>query len=550
MKILRNSIMLLVFASCFCLFNEITGSAKKVVTTENGAKLQVYHDMEGDYGIGDIIEEREEIIIPETYDGVHNITEIDLSELSGEKKEKVKKIHLSKNIKDINEYGINDWDMASHNIYECLPNLSSITIDKENPYFYAENNMIITKKDHKLLAVAPHVSGILKINKNISEIQVNALINLPYVTGIEVDEANPKYMSKEGILYDKEGKQLICFPIAKPEKTVTLPEGLEYIEIQAAERLKFTEKIIMPSTLKKVGDIAFRSSSIKEVKLNEKLQVLGEGAFQRCELKKLKLPSGLRSMEIASIQVKKLIIPERVGEIYGYTDDGYYPIEEWCDCILADVLVIKSPTLSIKEEFSKSDWAGQKVYAYKGSLAYKEAKRMKKKGYDIRVRILKGKVYKTPKSTGKIDTSWYSQNKKKLYISTPAQLAGLSWLSQKKGYYFENKKIILKKDLNMKKYKNFQPIRKFYGTFNGNGKTIKNLRIYQLCKNVGLFSKGAPTVRNLTVKGKVVGGNYTGGIVGGDFAEAEIINCHFYGTVYGFGYTGKLFVDPKWTMDY
>jgi len=216
----------------------------------------------------------------------------------------------------------------------------------------------------------------------------------------------------------------------------------------------------------------------------------------------------------------------------------------------ASILIIHNPALDLMQIENYRDglnsiFEGKTVYAYKGSLPYKQMKRLaKKEKVKVKVKVLKGKVYKTPKHTGEIDTSWYDKREKTFYISTPAQLAGLSEITRRKGETFSEKTIILKKNLDMKKYKNFKPIGEFAGTFDGRGKTIKNLKIVRLDSEVGLFSQvTSGIIKNLKVKGSVIGGNCTGGIVGLTYGNDVVKNCSFRGKVKGYGYSGKLIGD-------
>lgn len=86
----------------------------------------------------------------------------------------------------------------------------------------------------------------------------------------------------------------------------------------------------------------------------------------------------------------------------------------------------------------------------------------------------------------------------------------------------------------------------FAGTFDGAGHTISG--VYLNCSandKVGFFDElaGTAVVKNLTVKGKIIGRDYVGGIAGSTAAGAVIENCKFSGTVIGaseYGYVGGI----------
>ena len=563
MKKLRKAVSVLI---CICMvfgsmppvaeaynFDENYTEEKKTIVTDNGTKLVLqkkvdYHTEEIAYKVLRIEDGKKDVYIPETVDGMYPITEIDLLEGFDHKTQnKVKHLHLSKNIQDINEESVDyDYYDEKTNIYFWLPNLSSITIDSENPWLRAQDGKVYRKKDNALLAVAPKVPGVIVIEKDVPEIIGNATISLEKATAFSVEKGNPAYQSKKGVLYSKDGKTLIRYPIAGKAKKFQVPKGVKYIGPQAFQYAKYLNNVHFSSSVREVGERAFAASSLKEIALNKKMRKLETDVFLGAKgLKSLKLPSGLREAEISYIPVKKLVIPARLGSVTidpGVDLDNYH--------LEADTLVIKNPALDIKrigDSYRQKYWADfledKTVYAYKGSLPYRQLKKYKKKyKAEFKLKALKGKVYKTPKFTGKVDTSWYSEDKTTFYISTPAQLAGMSQLSRKKDVFFNEKTIILTKNLDMKKYKNFYPIEFFMGTFDGNGKTIKNLRIYRLQENVGLFDRLEGSIKNLSVQGNVTGGNYTGGIAGYVFYNdnKRLINCSFKGKVFGYGYCGKL----------
>ncbi len=87
---------------------------------------------------------------------------------------------------------------------------------------------------------------------------------------------------------------------------------------------------------------------------------------------------------------------------------------------------------------------------------------------------------------------------------------------------------------------NWTPINSFYGILDGNGKEIRNLSV-NVTGSGGLFAAVTyNSVKNLTVKGSVTGGSYSGGITGALNGGADLINCTFIGDVTGVNRAGGL----------
>lgn len=141
------------------------------------------------------------------------------------------------------------------------------------------------------------------------------------------------------------------------------------------------------------------------------------------------------------------------------------------------------------------------------------------------------------------ETNWYDTNSDSYTISTAAQLAGLAKLVNE-GKTFSGKTITLGADIDLGG-KEWTPIgtvsNKFQGTFDGNRKTISNLKITRGLENIaqnnniGFFgvSTSSAKIQNFTLNNVNVSGNLNiAAVLGGSgFAEAKIDNVHVTGNV-------------------
>lgn len=101
---------------------------------------------------------------------------------------------------------------------------------------------------------------------------------------------------------------------------------------------------------------------------------------------------------------------------------------------------------------------------------------------------------------------------------------------------YQDKTVTLKADIDLGGLY-FSPISQngnimsFRGTFDGNGKTIKNLYIDKVSEleysyAYGLFGTTKGTIKNLTIDGAIVKSNTTAGVILGYSDGAEVENCH------------------------
>ncbi|MBQ9945694.1 MAG: leucine-rich repeat domain-containing protein [Clostridia bacterium] len=153
----------------------------------------------------------------------------------------------------------------------------------------------------------------LTIGKNVSKIGLWAMENNKKVSFIDVDDENEYFCDVDGVLYSKDMKTLIFYPLArgieemtdKNGKTVkgisyAIPEGVETVRTKAFYKCSELRSITLPTTLKRIEEKAFFRCSIDEIILPEGLTFIGKDAFTYCE--------GLTS----------IVIPESVKEIGEY----------------------------------------------------------------------------------------------------------------------------------------------------------------------------------------------------------------------------------------
>ncbi len=153
----------------------------------------------------------------------------------------------------------------------------------------------------------------LTIGKNVSKIGLWAMENNKKVSFIDVDDENEYFCDVDGVLYSKDMKTLIFYPLArgieemtdKNGKTVkgisyAIPEGVETVRTKAFYKCSELRSITLPTTVKRIEEKAFFRCSIDEIILPEGLTFIGKDAFTYCE--------GLTS----------IVIPESVKEIGEY----------------------------------------------------------------------------------------------------------------------------------------------------------------------------------------------------------------------------------------
>jgi hypothetical protein len=156
------------------------------------------------------------------------------------------------------------------------------------------------------------------------------------VNHIEVDEANPKYYSKDGCLIDKETDTLVwcysgnvipndisikkigpnAFMNREDLNNIVIPVGVEELEDGAFENCINLEKIIIPDSVINIGRNAFYNcKKLIKIKLPPSLTVINGFVFCGCSsLLTVHIPDSLTTIESGAFsgcdKLKEIELPE------------------------------------------------------------------------------------------------------------------------------------------------------------------------------------------------------------------------------------------------
>lgn len=91
----------------------------------------------------------------------------------------------------------------------------------------------------------------------VGTILAQGLARCPKLTSITVDEANQAFTAQDGVLYTKDMKELIQYPIGKADSAFTVPDGVERIRSNSFYTSKLTS-ISFPEGLRVIESQAFQ----------------------------------------------------------------------------------------------------------------------------------------------------------------------------------------------------------------------------------------------------------------------------------------------------
>ena len=169
-----------------------------------------------------------------------------------------------------------------------------------------------------------------------------------FLTAINVDEGNLNYKGVNGVLFTKDGKQLIWYPSYKNSESYTIPDGVETIGDYAFGGARLLASVTIPKSVTEIGSYAFRSCQklssvtfvegseltsighkafsenkvLSSITIPEGVTTIGERAFYNCEsLSSVTIPEGVTNIGketfLWCIALTNVTIPSSVTEI-GY----------------------------------------------------------------------------------------------------------------------------------------------------------------------------------------------------------------------------------------
>ncbi len=201
----------------------------------------------------------------------------------------------------------------------------------------------VTKISDFAIANLEYVTKV-SLGKNVKEIGVWAFSNNQHITEIAVNDENGFFCDVDGVLFTKDMKTLLFYPIAKDlvtEKnqdgneiqvsTYIIPDGVETIRSKAFYKCYPLKEIIIPDSVKRIEEKAFfRCDKLSGLKLPQTLEFIGKDAFSYCYgLTDLDIPSTIQQIDVYAFYncTNLLVINVDAKESDIKLGDKWYPTQ-------------------------------------------------------------------------------------------------------------------------------------------------------------------------------------------------------------------------------
>ncbi len=230
--------------------------------------------------------------------------------------------------------------------------LSKLTVDKDNPYFYAKDGMLIDKRSNTLIACAGAKGGTAKVPDGVVMIGPYAFSGCEKLAAVTLPESVTslgeyafawcyklaKVTLPSGIKSLPDNVFFFCSGL----NSLTLPEGLTEIGKEALGLTYKLKKLVLPASLATIGQGAFRNNglaafevaegnaafAVKDGVLFDKGMTKLWGYPNQSKAKEYAVPQGVTEMDQGvfseSKNLKKVTLPEGITVIpqSAFSGDG------------------------------------------------------------------------------------------------------------------------------------------------------------------------------------------------------------------------------------
>ena len=213
--------------------------------------------------------------------------------------------------------------------------------------------------------------GDIEIPSTVTIIEESAFVQNKKMENITVHKDNPNYCDVDGVLFSKDKKELLCYPIARTADLYNIPEGVQLISMSAFQMATNLEAVVFPEGLTYIGINAFRECPLLEtLNFPSTLKEIDETAFYACpkltavNLDNTAVQSIVSSAFASCTGLTDLVLPESLTFI---GDNAFYG----CSALkYVTCLAMTPPDIGI-DVFSGIASGSQLTVPYATSLAYK-----------------------------------------------------------------------------------------------------------------------------------------------------------------------------------
>lgn len=160
----------------------------------------------------------------------------------------------------------------------------------------------------------------IALPNSVVTLEGNPFVNCSALTSIRVSLEHPTFAVTDGLLYEKDEKQLICYPFGLQSDSITIPQGIRIIGEDALSGFSMSS-VILPDTVTTIGNSAFIwCDNMKTINIPPAVTLIDDYAFYGCEsLPSITIPDSVTAIGYCAFAYCKalteVVIPKSVTMI-------------------------------------------------------------------------------------------------------------------------------------------------------------------------------------------------------------------------------------------
>lgn len=148
---------------------------------------------------------------------------------------------------------------------------------------------------------------------------------------ITVANENKYFSSENGVLFNKNKTELLCYPCGKNETTYTVPNTVTKLAKVSFSGCKLN-KLNLPDNLKYIDESAFTETSLKTLSIPESVEYIGKYTFLMSGIETVNIPKRIATIEEGTfsccINLKSVTIDNNIKHIGDYAFSACYNLSD------------------------------------------------------------------------------------------------------------------------------------------------------------------------------------------------------------------------------
>ena len=213
--------------------------------------------------------------------------------------------------------------------FDNCDKLNQINVDTANTVYSSENGVLFNKNKTELIRYPEGKADTsYSIPNSVTSIGIWAFDNCDKLNQINVDTANTKFSSVNGVLFNKDKTELIRYPEGKTDTSYAIPNSVTSIDYDAFCGCSSLTSITIPNGVTSIGGSAFEDcSSLTSITIPNSVTSIDISTFSGCSrLASITIPNSVTSIDYAAFsgcsRLTSITIPDSVTSIGKYAFCG------------------------------------------------------------------------------------------------------------------------------------------------------------------------------------------------------------------------------------